>query len=259
MAVKKEASNMERYFQITESGHNIRCKLYCNDPRNFQKAVIFVHGFGGHKDNRAAARFAEKMLGKVKNTALITFDLPCHGDDVKKKLSLSDCAVYLDLVFSYVQKTYQPEALYAYATSFGAYLTLKYLQEQGNPFRKIVLRSPAVNIYDSLTTIIMTPENREKLEKGKDALVGFDRKVTITAQYLEELKACDIRKMDFLDFAEDILILHGTEDEVIPFSESHDFAEEQLMEFIPIEGADHRYRDVKKMDLAIKYILEFFF
>ena len=250
---------MERYFQITEGGHNIRCKLYCNDPRHFQQAVIFVHGFGGHKDNRAAARFAEKMLSKHKGTALITFDLPCHGDDVKKKLSLEDCGTYLDLVVRYTKDQFPVQELYAYATSFGGYITLKYLQEQGNPFRRIALRSPAVNIYEALTTVIMTPENREKLEKGREALVGFDRKVPVTNKFLEELHSHDIRKLDYLDFCEDILILHGTDDEVIPFAQTHRFAEDQLMELIPMEGADHRFRDPVKMDLAIKYLLEFFF
>ena len=249
---------MERYFEINEAGHNIRCKLYYQDLRSTRKVVIFVHGFGGHKDNHAAARFGEKLLSKFKGTALVTFDLPCHGNDVKKKLYLTDCGTYLELVIAHVKQRFQTEELYAYSTSFGSYLTLKYLMEKGNPFRRIVLRSPAVNIYDALTGIIMTPADWEKLSKGKDALVGFDRKVPVGPQFLEDLKKTDIRNMDFLDYAEDILILHGTADEVIPFEAAHEFAEEQLMEFIPMEGADHRCRDPKKMDLAIKHILEFY-
>lgn len=35
-------------------------------------------------------------------------------------------------------------------------------------------------------------------------------------------------------------------------------AMDNLIEFIPIDGADHRFRDSRKMDLAIKYILEFY-
>ena len=42
--------------------------------------------------------------------------------------------------------------------------------------------------------------------------------------------------------ADDILILHGTKDEVVPFEDSQKFADEQLIEFIPIEKADHRFR-----------------
>lgn len=250
---------MERNFEINESGHNIRCKLYCQDPRGIRRIVIFCHGFGGHKDNAAAARFAEKLLSKYKNAALITFDWPCHGDDVKKKLCLADCSTYLDLLLEYVRQKYQTEQINAYGTSFGGYLILKYISEKGNPFRKIALRCPAVDMYDVLTNTVMASEDFDRLQKGKEVPVGFDRKIMVGAPFLKELQAADIRKRDYLDYAEDILILHGTEDEIVPFASANTFAEENLIEFIPIEGADHRFRNPQKMDLAIKYILEFFY
>jgi hypothetical protein len=108
-----------RYFEINEQGHNIRCKLYCADQRNIRKIVVFGHGFGGHKDNGAAERFAEWMVSKYKGTAMVAFNWPCHGDDVKKKLSLVTCDEYLRLVLSEIQSVYAPEHLFAYATSFG--------------------------------------------------------------------------------------------------------------------------------------------
>ena len=150
---------MERYFEINESGHNIRCKLYCTDPRTVDKIVVFGHGFGGHKDNGAAKTFAERMLSKYKGTALVTFNWPCHGDDVKKKLYLEDCGTYLELVVRYLQQKYDTQELYAYATSFGGYLTLKYIVENGDPFRKIALRCPAVNMYDVLTRAIVAADD----------------------------------------------------------------------------------------------------
>ena len=249
---------MHRYFQINEGGHNIRCKLYCDDPRSITRAVVFCHGFGGHKDNGAAEKFAQRLLTKYKNTAMITFDLPCHGDDVKKKLSLTDCDTYLQLVTAYVQQQYAPEALYAYATSFGGYLLLRYLQKHGNPFRKIALRCPAVDMYTVLTGSILSPQEREKLDKGKEIPVGFDRKIMIGKAFLQELQENAVHEMDFLDFAEDILILHGTGDEIVPFDMAYAFADNNLIEFVPVEGADHRFRDMKKMETAIKHILEFY-
>lgn len=249
---------MHRYFEINEGGHNIRCKLYCQDLKTIRRVVIFCHGFGGHKDNGAAEKFAERMITKHKGCAMVTFNWPAHGDDVKKKLSLRDCGTYLDLVISHVRQKFDTDELYAYATSFGAYLTLKYVAEHGNPFRKIALRCPAVNMYDVITSAIITPEDQGKLDKGRDIAVGFDRKVLIGLPFLEELKANDIQKLDYLDFAEDILILQGTEDEIVPFSAAHAFAENNLIEFVPVEGADHRFKNPKHMELAIKQILEFF-
>lgn len=248
---------MERYFEINENGYNIRCKLYCTDQRNITRIVVFLHGFGGHKDNAAAAKFAERMLSKYKGTALVTFNWPCHGDDVRKKLTLADCNAYLDLVIRYLREKYDPQ-LYAYAVSFGGYLTLKYIMENGNPFYRIVLRSPALNLYEAMTGVIIKPEERERLEKGKDVAVGFDRKVMVSPAFLAEIRENDIRKLEYLDYAEDILIIHGSADEIIPLEVAYDFVQEQLMEFLVVEGADHRFQNPVKMEQAIKAILAFF-
>ena len=249
---------MHRYFEINENGHNVRCKLYYEDLRSIQRVVLFMHGFGGHKDNAAAEKFAQRMLSKYKHCAMVTFNWPSHGDDVKKHLSLTDCTAYLDLVIAHIQQRYQTRELYAYATSFGGYLTLKYIVERGNPFRRIALRCPAVNMYDVLTSVIASEADLEKLRKGKEIPVGFDRKIMIGQPLLEDLKTYDIQQWDYLDHAEQMLILHGTADEVVPFDKSFAFAENNLVEFVSIAGADHRFRDPAKMEEAIKQILRFY-
>lgn len=249
---------MHRYFEINEGGHNIRCKLYYQDLKQIRNLVVFAHGFGGHKDNSAAEKFAERLITKHKRAAMVCFNWPSHGDDVKKKLCLEDCNTYLTLVIAHLQKKYQPDTLDAYATSFGGYLVLKYIAQHGSPFRKIALRCPAVPMYDVITANIITPEDLERMARGKDVPVGFDRKILIGSAFLEELKANDIRQVDFLDHAENMLILHGTEDEIVPFDAVHRFAEDNLIERILVPGADHRFRDPKKMELAIKAILDFY-
>ena len=248
---------MERYFEINEQGHNIRCKLYCRDIHTIRQVVVFCHGFGGHKDNSAAAKFAERLTSKHKYAALVTFNWPCHGDDVKKKLLLQDCITYLDLVVGYVVENFSPE-MYAYTTSFGSYLTLLYLSRMGSPFRKIVLRCPAVPMADVLLNTIASAGDAELLSKGREVAVGFDRKVPVGTAFLEELKEHDIRKLDYLDWAEDMLILQGTADDTVSYEEVRLFAEEQLIEFITVEGADHRFRNPQHMEQAIKKILEFY-
>lgn len=249
---------MHRYFEINGKGHNIRCKLYCQEPKLIQRVVIFCHGFGGHKDNGAAEKFSKRLISKYKKFAVITFNWPSHGDDVKKKLKLEDCSDYLELVIDYVREKYTEEEIYCYATSFGGYLTLKYVQEHGNPFRKIALRCPAVNMYDVLTTAIVSSGELEALQKGQEVPVGFDRKVLVTPAFLEDLKTNDIRKLDFLEYAEEILIMHGTADEIVPFDSAYTFADENLISFIPVEGADHRFHNAEKMEQAVKCILEFY-
>ncbi len=249
---------MQKYFEINEKGHNIRCKMYYSDLKKAEKAVIFGIGFSGHKDNNAAAVFAEKALSKRKDLMVVVFNWPGHGDDVKKKITLEDCETYLELVLNTVTTEYGISELYGYATSFGGYLFLKYISEHGSPFRKTALRCPAVDMFDVITKNIMQSDDYEKAMKGKEIKVGFERKVNVTGEFLESLKEADLRKKDFMDYADDILIIHGTADEVVPFGDSVTFAEESLLEFIPMEGADHRFHNPQHMSLANKYVMEFF-
>ena len=249
---------MEKLFDINEFGYSVRCKLYCSSVDAVKRVVIFGHGFGGHKDNRAAEKFAAKIISKHKDLGVITFNWPCHGDDARKNLLLSECDMYLTYVLEYAKKRFQTEDIYAYATSFGGYLFLKYIAEHGNPFRKIALRCPAIKMYQSITNRIMTKDDRDKILKGKPVLVGFDRKIKISKQFLEDLEASDITQNDYMDFADDILILHGTKDEVISFDDSAEFADQNVIEFVPVQNADHRFTDPKTMDYAIHTIIEFY-
>ena len=249
---------MEKYYEIHAGKNNIRCKVYSEGKGPAERAVIYCTGFAGHKDNNAANRFAGKVLSKYKNVSVLVFNWPAHGDDVKKKLALEDCNTYLEEVIRDAKSRFGVQSLYAYATSFGGYLTLKYIRDRGNPFEKISLRCPAIDMYDVLTRAIMKNDEYARIMKGKDAQVGFDRKVTVTAALLEELQANDIRTGDYRECADRILILHGTKDEVVPIGDSWDFAEKNGIQFIPVEGADHRFQNPDHMSLANKLTLEFF-
>lgn len=249
---------MHRYFDISGRGHRVRCKLYCRSEENIRRVVIFGHGFGGHKDNGAAEKFAKRLTAAHEDAALITFNWPAHGDDDGQTLHLEDCLDYLALVVDHARQTYNPAALCSYATSFGGYLTLMYIHTRENPFEKIALRCPAVNMYDVLTGAIMSPEELARLQKGESVPVGFDRKVTTDPPLLRALQSCDIQTWDFRDQAGSLLILHGSADEIVPFAASRAFAERNSIAFIPVEGADHRFREAEHMEEAIRHILAHF-
>ena len=152
-----------------------------------------------------------------------------------------------------------PEAaLTAYATSFGGYLFLKYMAEHGNPFEKAAFRCPAVPMYQVLMDSIVDAGEARLLEKGKDVLVGFDRKIRIGPAFPESLRQADLNAFDFTAYGDDIIILHGTKDEMIPIDLVQDFAENNVIEFVPVEGANHPFQNPNHMALAIHQIIEFF-
>lgn len=246
------------YFEINENEYNIRCKIYYQKIENIQRIILFGHGFGGHKDNGAAEKFAQQLIEKHKDCAMITFNWPGHGDDLKESLYLSECSDYLKVVLAYIQQKFQTDEIYSYATSFGGYLVLKYIHEHGNPFRKIALRCPAVNMYDVLTNVIMTSDELNRLKNGEEIPVGFDRKIMVGQALLEELRTNDIQQWNYLDYAENILILHGTDDEIVPFEAAYNFAKRNHIKCVPVDNADHRFLDEEKMNFAIKCIMESF-
>ena len=247
----------EQAYTVSRNGCNVSCKLYYEDKKAIRGVVLFGHGFGGHKDNRAAERFAQRALDKLK-LCTVTFNWPCHGDDVRKKLRLADCDGYLTAVIEDIQARYGHPRLLGYATSFGGFLFLKYMADHGDPFEKLALRCPAVDLYGIQTERIMTPAERERIERGKEAMVGFDRKVALDRTYLEEIRSVDLFRLDFTPYMGQVLILHGTRDEIVPLDMVRRFADDQLMELVLIDNADHRFQDPRAMDDAIKSIMEFF-
>ena len=249
---------MKKYFEINRDGQNIRCKLYYNPNEDIERIVLYGHGFAGHKDNGAAQKFADRVLTKYKGIAVLIFNMPCHGDDVKKKLILQDCMTYIGIVIDYIRTELHVTDIYSYATSFGAYLIMKYIAEYENPFRKIALRCPAVDMYNVLTCAIMKGDELDRVLKGKSVQVGFDRKIEINGQFLKNLEESDIQKNDYVDVSEDILILHGTKDEVVPFDSAQRFADNNIITFISVEDADHRFQNPVCMETATKAVLKFF-
>lgn len=249
---------MFKYFDINVPGHSIKCKLYYKDIKNISSVILFGHGFGGHKDNKAAEKFADKVTRNYKEAAVLVFDWPCHGSDVKKKLSLIDCDLYIGFIIDYVRDNMGVEKLYVHATSFGGYLFLKYIYEHQNPFVKLAFRCPAVKMYEVTTTAIIKNEEMELLDRGKPVEVGFDRKIRIDKGFITEIKENNIFEYDFSDFTDEILVLHGKKDEIVPFEMVEGFCDNNILELLPVENADHRFQDPKTMDIAIHEILNYF-
>jgi len=268
----------EKYFDLPGADFTIRCKIYCSDSLirarsaqsgpdlsaeeltggRFRRVVLFCHGFAGHRDNAMARTMAEKILASHDDTALVIFNWPAHGDDAHECISLADCDTYLDMVLSFVQEELQPRILDASATSFGGYLVLKYIRDHGEmPFRRLCLRCPAIVMHDVLMQTILTPEEIRAIETGGIVLSGFDRMTGITGAFLRELEAADLTKADYSPWSDRIRIAQGTSDELVPFAAVQSFAQKNRIEFLSVEGADHRFTGPGQMDAVIASFMDY--
>lgn len=250
---------MFKYFDINEQGLSIRCKLYYNkDPHNHTDVVIATYGFGGNKDNKAVEKFADRITTKYKGYVVVCFDWPCHGADARNKLILDECVTYMNLVLDYVRNELKAERIYNYSSSFGAFITLRSLHAKGtNPFDKIAFRCAAIKMYDAIAQHI-TDDEWTKLNKGKEILRGHDRKIKITKDILDDMRDTDVSQYDYMDFADDIIMIHGTKDEAVPFSVAEEFSENNIIELYPVQNCDHPFSNPDYMDYAIQKMIEFF-
>lgn len=250
---------MHKYFDINEQGYSIRCKLYYHkDIHNLENVVIATYGFGGNKDNKAVEKFADRITTKYNGFGVVCFDWPCHGMDARNKLILEECTLYLELVFAYVQKEIKATRIYNYSSSFGAYNTLRLIHEKGeNPFTRIAFRCAAVKMYDAIAQHI-TSDEWDKLNKGKEILRGHDRKIKVSREFLADMKEHDVSQYDYLEYADDILMIHGTKDEAVPLSVVQEFSDNNVIELIEVENADHPFSNPDYMDFAIQKMIEFF-
>lgn len=248
---------MEKYFDINEDGYSIRCKYYVKDPKAVREIVLCTHGFGGNKENHSAQKFAERLTAKYKHDGVLCFDWPCHGADARKKLSLAECLTYLDLAVHYAKDTMGAEYVDYYGTSFGGYLGLVYLKDHENPFRRIALRAPGIPMYQLMQNML-TAEDKKKLAKGKEVLVGFERKMKLDPSFLEELRENDVTACEYFDIADETIIVQGTADEKVPYDVVRQFAEDNVIEFVPVDGGSHIFTNPKHLDFAIHTILTFF-
>lgn len=249
---------MEKYFDINEQGFSIRCKVYFEkDLHSLKHIVLATYGFGGNKDNKAIEKFADRITTKYKGFGVVCFDWPCHGKDARNKLILEECLTYMELVIAHIKSEMGAEDIYNYSSSFGAYVTLRYLKDHDNPFRKTAFRCPAIKMYDSMAAHV-TDEDWNNLNKGKEILRGYDRKIKISLGFLQDLKNNDVSSCDYMDYADDIIMIHGTKDEMAPISVAEEFSENNVIELIKVENADHPFSNPKYMDFAIQKIQEFF-
>jgi len=225
---------------------------------NADNVVICCHGFAGSKNSSSTMTLAEHLSSKYKYTIVLSFDWPCHGKDVSEELTLERCDAYLTKVIEYARKCSPQAKLYANGTSFGGYLLLKYIADHGNPFKKVVLRSTAVTMHDILVNTIMNADDRNAIANGEVVKPGFDVKIPVTASFVDSLADADIRKNDYRNFQSDILMIHGTDDEIVPYSDAADFAEKQGITLHTVTGADHRFSEQNHKENAITRACEFF-
>lgn len=226
-------------------------------PEEMKKVIIAVHGFGGDKESTVIVALANE-LNKY-DIGLICFDFPGHGQSEVdgNYFTVENSINDLNEVEKYVREKYKlPIGIFA--TSYGGYITLLNISKNKKEYSDVILRCPAIDMFNIFRKNILNISEEEFIQKGFCEL-GYERKINIIYEYFEELEKNNVKEIvDSLTIP--IVIIHGTEDDMAPIEDSIEL-EEKFKEYVVLEkvyGADHRFKKEgeleKIIEISKKYI-----
>ena len=217
-------------------GKHIYGKLFLPQGEPPFPLVILAHGFNGNFDKVEpyARAFAENGI------AACEFDFIGGGEGSRSEGSIRNMSVLtgaadLNAVIDSLKqrKEFYPERVFLLGRSQGGFVTAYIAEERPQDIRAMILLFPGFVISDDMREITPNPEEiPETLE-----LMG----ATIGRIYLEDAISVDIyEKMG--NYSGDVLIFHGTADNIVPIS----YSERAVTAFpsaehVIIEGAGHGF------------------
>ena len=224
-------------------------------PLDVKEIVIALHGFSSDRGSSCIRMLKDKLY--CYNIGVITFDWPAHGESLVdgKKLLVNNCLKDLDFIFNYIKNKYPSIPISLFATSFGGYLGVLYMHLYNSSFKNIILRAPALKMYDILIKNIMDNYTKEEMNINGSFKFGYKRIIDIYSDFLDELKKYDIFDLYNGKINLNYNIIHGMVDDVVPIEDSIMFAEKFGANVFKIEGADHRFKKDGQLEQVVEIAL----
>ncbi len=235
-------------FKISSENYDISCKLFAPDGEP-ELVVIGVHGFGGDKESSVLAALGDELSRR--NSALLCFDFPAHGDSEAEDscLRVDNCKNDLLRAVEYVKKRFPNSRRGIFATSFGGYIAL--LCSQHFRGMRVVLRAPAVNMAETFVRCIL-PVTKEEFLKNGGAVCGFERKMLVPVDFYEELLREPVIVPEY-----PLTVIMGTDDNVVRYEDIERMSRENgNVELVPVQGADHRFKRTGDLELIVRAAIE---
>lgn len=242
---------MEKHIKID----NLDAKIYSPDSQP-KEILIGVHGFSGDKESSVLLALSKELTAN--KIALITFDLPSHGEnDNSTPLVLNSCIQSIGKVLDFAKNNYPSTAISIFATSFGGYLTLVYLSDHTEKLNKVILRAPAIYMSNVLEENIL-PFNGFSADKIKNAInLGYEKQLLINPKFIQDLRNTNLDSLRPINNY--IYILQGKKDNIVNPKENEKFFNkfyENNHKFYYFENADHRFKHPGELEKIIEITLE---
>ena len=230
---------------------------YVDNTCGKDRVLFITHGFTSSKECTTNQLLAGALPGHGIGTFAI--DLPAHGDSPVdgEYLRLSNCLSDIDSACAYVRRICPGVRLYFFGSSFGAYLTLRYLSADDRRDNQAFLRSAAVDM-PGIFRRNHSDEIARELKVNGCFTISEDcvRPLKITKGFLTDLE--EYGPADPAKAPAKLHMIHGSGDSVAPYADAQAFAKAAGCPLTTVPGAEHRLDEPGQPELVLKTALDFF-
>ena len=245
---------MEQQITITQGTNGIPCRITEPDGVPVRRAVLSIHGLGGSSLDAIQEGIAEEMM--LFGTATVRFDLPAHGENPVRELTLHGCVETVMAVGTYARARYADvEDLCIFATGFGAYVTLVALPGLLAMAEriKLVIQTPSVRMDETILSMLRT--SREALQALDRITLPAARPFDVTYRFYEELRANIVLAEQPIP----MLVLHSEEDQYIRMQDVRQFMQmNEDARLVIIPGTSHQFLEEGAWDLVLDLTRDWF-
>jgi uncharacterized protein len=200
--------------------------------------VVYLHGFASSPQS-SKARFFDGKFQK----AGVEFEAPQLDQGEFPKLTISgQMLVVANAVSAHREKLAKGEPLVLMGSSLGGYLAALYAERHPQAVDRLVLIAPAFEFLQRWRSRLSAEEIEQWKREGSIPIYHYGSKTEqrLGYRFLEE--AAQHKAVP--DFHQRALILHGTEDTVVPCQVSRDFALEHAHVRLALFKSGHELTDV---------------
>ncbi len=200
--------------------------------------VVYLHGFASSPQSSKARFFGGKFA-----EAGVTFDAPQLDQGEFRNLTISGQMIVVgNAVSAHRGKLAKGEPLVLMGSSLGGYLAALYAQRHPKAVDRLVLLAPAFEFLQRWRERLSSQEIEKWKREGSIAIFHYGSKneQRLDYQFLEDAAQYEAAP----DFHQRALILHGTEDTVVPCQVSHNFALEHTRVRVALFKSGHELTDV---------------
>jgi len=208
---------------------------------------VFLHGLNSNRRGEKALHFARQIARR--GDAFASLDMTGHGDSEGDLLELSLTRNVADLErgLDYVESSHGPfSAVHLIGSSMGGLTALWFTAERPGVIRRNIVIAPA---FEMASRMLLSLGRQRARQWRQDRVLHIDTGYAafdLDYRFVEDESRYPVMSL-VRKLSTPSLILHGSDDEVVPCQLSRQFAQKlEHVELVELAGGDHRLTDQKE-------------